>query len=161
MVRAEEDNTKRESRVKRGEGMEKEEAAEMLDAMFVLWRDFGRRFRREREPLNITPTQYHALSLIDRRGTATLMEMAGMLQVAGPTATRAIEALAQKELLIKDRDPQDRRMIWLRLSDAGKRLLQKERDAHIRYFQTLADRLPEPEQQQFLQTLRTLAKTLE
>lgn len=138
--------------------MEFEAAEELLHATFALLRGFGRQFRREREPLNITPTQFHALCLVSQEGTLTPMDAAERLHVAGPTATRAIEALVHKGLLIKDRDPQDRRMVWLRLSDPGEILLDHERAQHIRYFQQLTSELSSEEQKRLLDLMKKLAQ---
>ncbi|MBX5467939.1 MAG: MarR family transcriptional regulator [Firmicutes bacterium] len=137
--------------------MERQEAEELFESTFVLFRSFGRRFRREREPHYITPTQYHALALVAERGTVTLMELAGLLRVAGPTATRTIEALVQKQLLVRDRDPQDRRIVWVRLSPAGARLLDQERAGHVQYFQNLLAVLPREDQTALVRIMKRLA----
>ncbi|PSR33744.1 MAG: MarR family transcriptional regulator [Sulfobacillus benefaciens] len=128
----------------------------LFEATFALLRLLGRNFRREREPLNITPTQYHALALMREAGTTTLMAMAGLLKVAGPTATRAIDALEQKGLVVKDRDPQDRRIVWLRLSEEGENLLMRERQQHIAYLQQLGSKLTPGEQQELIRLLQKL-----
>ncbi len=128
----------------------------LFETTFALLRLLGRNFRREREPLNITPTQYHALALMREAGTTTLMSMAGLLKVAGPTATRAIDALEQKGLVVKDRDPQDRRIVWLRLSDEGEDLLMRERQQHIAYLQHLGSKLTPAEQQELVRLLQKL-----
>ncbi|MCY0886497.1 MAG: MarR family winged helix-turn-helix transcriptional regulator [Firmicutes bacterium] len=131
----------------------------LFDLTFALFRALGRGFRREREDLfHITPTQYHVLALVRDHGPATLMEVAALLRVAGPTATRAVEALAQKGLVVKDRDPQDRRMVWLRLSPRGEDLLGRERLQQIRHLEVLLGRLEGAEQRQLC---RLLAKMLE
>jgi DNA-binding MarR family transcriptional regulator len=130
----------------------------LFEATFALLRLLGRNFRREREPLNITPTQYHALALMREAGTTTLMAMAGLLRVAGPTATRAIDALEQKGLVVKDRDPQDRRIVWLRLSDEGENLLMRERQQHIAYLQQLGSKLTPAEQQELVRLLQKLVE---
>lgn len=137
--------------------MERREAEELFESTFVLFRSFGRRFRREREPHYITPTQYHALALVAEKGTVSLMELAGLLRVAGPTATRTIEALVQKALLIRDRDPQDRRIVWVRLSSRGRRLLEQERAGHVHYFEQLLARLSQEDRSALVRIMKQLA----
>lgn len=136
--------------------MDDNQAGDLFDATFALGRLLSRRFRREREPLNITATQYHALAIMQEQHTTTLMEMASRLKVAGPTATRSIEALEQKGLIIKDRDPQDRRIVWLRLSPEGVSLLAHERQAHIAYLQQLGERLTQPERDELVRLMQKL-----
>ncbi len=136
--------------------MDDSQAGSLFDATFALGRLLSRRFRREREPLNITPTQYHALAIMQEAHTTTLMEMAALLKVAGPTATRSIEALEQKGLVIKDRDPQDRRIIWLRLSPEGTALLAHERQEHVLYLQHLGQRLTYDEREELVRLMQKL-----
>lgn len=136
--------------------MEDNQAGSLFDATFALGRLLSRRFRREREPLNITATQYHALAIMQESHTTTLMEMAALLKVAGPTATRSIDALEQKGLVIKDRDPQDRRIVWLRLSSEGEALLAHERQDHITYLQQLGERLTPEERQELVRLMQKL-----
>ncbi|MCY0908536.1 MarR family winged helix-turn-helix transcriptional regulator [Sulfobacillus sp. hq2] len=127
--------------------MDQEKAESLFDGAFRVLRMMGRQFARDRAPWHITPTQYHTLYMIRDQGTLTLMDMAKHLQVSAPTATRAVDALAQKGLLSKDRDPQDRRMVWLRLSESGEALLTRERREHVEFLAQRADERLTPEEQ--------------
>ena len=122
-------------------------AESLLDDAFVFFREMGRGFRLA--PDLLSPTQYHILTLIHERGSASLMELAGLLNVAGPTATRSVEALEQRGWVVKDRDPQDRRVIWLRLTASGQEVMQRERESQARYLARILERLT-PEEQKLL-----------
>lgn len=119
----------------------------LFHAMFTLFRVIGRQFRSDRDPRNITPAQFHALTAIREHGTVKLMTIADLLSVRGPTATRVIDALEQKGLLIKDRDPQDRRIFWLRLTSTGGKLLDQSKDQHLRELEEMVGRLSASEQE--------------
>lgn len=114
---------------------------QLFSSMFWLMREFGRQFRQD-DPEGITPTQFHTLMLLHERHTTTLMAMAEWLQVAGPTATRTIDALARKGFLLKDRDPQDRRIVWLRLTPEGVQQYvweaERHRGALLKLFEALS-----------------------
>lgn len=125
---------------RQGRGPAKPEE-QLFDAAFALVRLMGRRFRRESDSPGLTPTQYHVLAVLGEQGPISLMEAAALLKVAGPTATRTVEALARRGLVDKDRDPQDRRIFWLRLTVAGERLLARERADHVHYFAGLMAKL--------------------
>ncbi len=112
--------------------MDQEKAESLFDALFRVLRMMARSFAKDRAPEHITPTQYHILYLIRDRQTLTLMDMAKHLQVSAPTATRAVDALVQKHLLNKERDPQDRRLVWLRLSEEGLGLLARQRAERVK-----------------------------
>ena len=132
------------------------ESGRLIDATFRMVRTFELLYREEPDPHHITPTQYHALELLHTHQSVTLMDMAHRLKVSAPTATRAIDTLEHKGLLVKDRDPQDRRIVWLRLSVPGEHLLVQERQQHMEAFEHWMSRLPEEEQGQLLRLLEQL-----
>ncbi|MCL5015622.1 MAG: MarR family transcriptional regulator [Firmicutes bacterium] len=137
--------------------MDQEKAEALFDAAFRVLRMMARQFAQDRGPAHITPTQYHILYLIRDRQTLTLMDMAKHLQVSAPTATRAVDALVQKQMLSKERDPQDRRLVWLRLSEEGIRLLARQRAERVKFLAREADaRLTEQEQDQLIFVLNKL-----
>lgn len=106
----------------------------------------------------MTPTQYQILGILSEHATVTLLEIAGLLQVAAPTATRAVDALEQKGLLVKDRDPQDRRIVWLRLTMKGQGFYVDERAMRLARFQQWAARLTADEQEVLRKLLDKLAE---
>ncbi len=97
----------------------RDEAREQEAARHWLWLawEVGAVFRgREGEP---TATQWHILNALAGSGPLTLMAAAARLGVTGATAARAVSAAARHGWLIKDRDPQDRRVVWLRITPLG------------------------------------------
>lgn len=103
--------------------------ADIFDRVFQLIREFERQFR-EQADFDLSTTQFQALAILQEVQPVTAMAMAGLLRIAGPTATRALESLERRELIVKERDPQDRRIVWLRLTDAGQDVLQEQRRRH-------------------------------
>ncbi len=137
--------------------MNEEKAESLFDALFRVLRMMTRSFAKDRRPEHITPTQYHILYLIRDRQTLTLMDMAKHLQVSAPTATRAVDALVLKQMLCKERDPQDRRLVWLRLSEEGSGLLARQRRERVKILAEEADaRLTEQERDQLIYLLNKL-----
>ena len=89
------------------------------------WR-FARRMRQESDP-GITPTLYAALHSIEKHGPMTPGQLAAHEHVQKPTMTRTIQALVDRELVERLPDPLDGRVSWLRITPAGKKLLQRAR----------------------------------
>ncbi|MCL6544398.1 MAG: MarR family winged helix-turn-helix transcriptional regulator [Bryobacteraceae bacterium] len=69
----------------------------------------------------LTPTQGQILTqlLSQGPGGSTLQELAAGLGVRPPTATEAVSALERKKLVVKRRDPQDHRLVRIRLTRKG------------------------------------------
>jgi DNA-binding MarR family transcriptional regulator len=66
-----------------------------------------------------SPTQWDLLDILLERGPLPLMDTAAAAGISGATAARAVDAAAARGWLVKDRDPQDRRIVWLRVTPAG------------------------------------------
>ncbi len=86
----------------------------------------ARRLRQEAEP-GITPSLLIALSSIDRAGAMTIGELSAVEQVQPPTMTRIVAALVEAGLVVREPDPADRRVAWVRVTPEGAKLLQRSR----------------------------------
>lgn len=128
---------------------------EIFPRIFQLIREFERQFREQGEH-DISTTQFQALAILDEVQPITAMAMAGLLRIAGPTATRALDSLDRRGLLLKERDPQDRRIVWLRLTDSGREQLQAERQRQLEWVRRLLESLGDEEQAMLAATLEKL-----
>ena len=99
--------------------------ADIFERIFQLIREFERQFREQGET-DLSTTQFQALSILEEVQPVTAMAMAGLLRIAGPTATRALDSLERWGLIAKERDPQDRRIVWLSLTAEGRTVLKRE-----------------------------------
>ena len=78
------------------------------------------------------------------------------LKIAGPTATRTLDSLGRRELVLKERDPQDRRVVWLHLTETGVRAWEMERERQQEWVGHLIRDLNVEERQQFVDLLDKL-----
>jgi DNA-binding MarR family transcriptional regulator len=81
--------------------------------------------------LGLTENQYRALTLIDD-GTQPLGEFAVRLAMQPPNVSTLIDGLVARELVVRERDPQDGRRVLLRLTTRGRTLVARadERASH-------------------------------
>ena len=86
----------------------------------------ARKLRQEAEP-GITPSMLSALSSIDRAGRLTIGDLSAAEQVQPPTMTRIVAAMVEAGLVVREADPDDRRVAWVSLSTSGRRLLERSR----------------------------------
>lgn len=80
---------------------------------------------------HISPARLSALSVIVFAGPVTLGDLARAEQVRPPTVSKLVADLETHGLIIRKRDADDRRVIWLSATAKGKRLLQRARDARV------------------------------
>ena len=93
---------------------------------------------RQQAPADVTPSMLSALTVVERLGPITLGDLAGFERVRPPTMTRIVARLEEDGLVSKEPDGSDRRITRLSLSDAGRKLIAKNRTRKDAY---LADRL--------------------
>jgi DNA-binding MarR family transcriptional regulator len=100
-----------------------------------------RRLRTHDEAMGITAARASALSVAVFAGPVTLGKLAKAEQVSAPTITRLVVAMEEEGLLKREPDAKDRRVVWIRPTPKGARLLQDGRrrrvDAFARELATL------------------------
>ncbi|OGO05521.1 MAG: hypothetical protein A2Y60_03850 [Chloroflexi bacterium RBG_13_54_9] len=72
--------------------------------------------------LDLTMPQVRILLLLHREGPTHMTVLASKSGVAMSTATSTVDHLVEKGLLVRDSDPQDRRLVVCRLSSRGQEL---------------------------------------
>jgi DNA-binding MarR family transcriptional regulator len=102
------------------------EATEIAAGLRLVVNRLARRMRQEADA-GIGVSLLSALAVIDAAGRVTLGELAASEQVQPPTMTRIAAALEDRGLVVREPDPSDGRVAWLRLSTDGKRFLERTR----------------------------------
>jgi DNA-binding MarR family transcriptional regulator len=78
-------------------------------------------------PASITPLQYTALTVLERRSDLSTAELARNAFVTDQSASDMVAALEDRGLILRHPDPDDRRRRVLRLTDAGRAFLEDAR----------------------------------
>jgi len=68
---------------------------------------------------DITVAQLRIMLLLHMKGSARMGSIASELGITLPTATGIVDNLFKKDLVVRETDPQDRRLVICRLSTAG------------------------------------------
>jgi DNA-binding MarR family transcriptional regulator len=93
-----------------------------------------RRLRKHDEAMGITAARASALSVAVFAGPVTLGRLARAEQVSAPTITRLVVAMEQEGLLKREPDANDRRVVWIRPTAKGARLLTEGRKRRVEAF---------------------------
>lgn len=100
--------------------------------------------------------QLRCLFAISRRGPCTMSQLSERLQVHPSTATELVERLIQAGLAERQRDEQDRRVVWVALTAAGKETVAQRRQAFQQHLLSFLERLTEGQKQAMFSALQTL-----
>lgn len=101
--------------------------AGLASALRISVMRLARRLRNEREDTSFTLTQLSTLGTLERLGPVTLGELAAAERVQPPSMTRIISGLEELGLVAREPDPNDGRLVIVRLADEGKALLEADR----------------------------------
>ena len=76
---------------------------------------------------DLTASRLSALATIDGFGPITLGDLAAMEQVQPPSMTRIVARLEEHDLTSRTVDPDDRRIVRVEVTDAGRAVLARSR----------------------------------
>jgi DNA-binding MarR family transcriptional regulator len=82
------------------------------------------------EVLRIGAGQYHALHELAKADRLMAGELAGRCHVSEPTVSKMLKSLEASGLVERQTDPANRRVVWVRLTPAG-RAIRDELKAHF------------------------------
>jgi DNA-binding MarR family transcriptional regulator len=97
-----------------------------------------RHARREDDASGLSPARLSALSVLVFAGPKTIGELAEAEHVRPPTMSAIVDGLEQEGLATRSPDPADRRLVRVRASARGRRVLRRARERRIA---ALAERL--------------------
>ncbi len=90
-----------------------------------------RRLRKEDEAIGLTAARTSALSVVVFGGPVSIGQLAAAEQVSPPTMTRLLVGMERDGLLKRERDREDGRVIWIRATPKGARILQEGRRRRV------------------------------
>lgn len=85
--------------------------------------------------------QMHALLFISEKPGITMKELAKALHVASPSATSFIDRLVKLRLVARLSDDSNRRLVRLKLTEAGSKMLKEKMSQRRRMFMELLSTL--------------------
>jgi len=90
----------------------------------------------------------------------TQLDLARAVGIEGPTLTRHLDGLEQAGLVVRRRDPEDRRAVRVELTEEGERLFGTLLQAVIRFNKQLTAGLGEQELERLRKTLARLERNV-
>jgi DNA-binding MarR family transcriptional regulator len=143
--------------------------AQSLDAFNQSWDVFFSAVRRARGRAQRSPddaaelslSQYHLLIGLMDEAKLPVGELALRAGVSGPTATRALDALARRGLVEREHSAVDRRVVTIRLTSLGEQALSRKRAFILGKRSELFDELAPAEREQAQRLLRRLGELID
>ncbi|MCY0878069.1 MAG: MarR family transcriptional regulator [Firmicutes bacterium] len=111
---------------------------------------------RELIGLEVTPAQMNALVVLYEPKNLPMGELAELLGLTESAATRLVDRLLRMNLVRRERDESDRRVVRVRLSSYGRQLADLVFQRRQAQFTRVAERLTAAERQELVRGLNAL-----
>ncbi len=85
--------------------------------------------------------QIHIMYTVQRHGEMTMSQLADVLNVSDSNATGLVDRMEERGLVVRDRVPEDRRVVVVKTTEAGERLLGEVDALSDEILRSVLDRL--------------------
>ena len=116
--------------------------------------------RVAKEEYGITYSQYHVLRRI-WKGKNSVSELSECMLVSRPNISRAVEELVNEGLAYRERDPKDRRVVYLSLTEEGNDLITRLHARNDEFMEGLFSNYSDAELKEMEKSFLSLEKILE
>ena len=132
----------------------------MIELLPQLTRGFARHESNYLSEGKITLPQFWALERLSRHGNCPMNELARFLNVSKPAATGLIDRLISQQLVRREGDARDRRIIRIQITAKGMRIVENVLDQKRRMILAVFGRIPLKDRTQYLSTLERVVQIL-
>ena len=103
---------------------------------------------------DMTVKQIAYLKAIDEQGEVTFSRLAEVTRNSKPTITEMINRFVRMECVYRERCPDDGRILYIRLTDKGKKIAQAEHNALRQVIEQMVNSLDEHEMDLLIEILQ-------
>ena len=118
----------------------------------LMYRDFLERL----EPYGLTPFHYLVLCCLWEEDGLSTSGIADKLKQLGATLTGVVDRMEDRQLVYRERDPSDRRVVRIWLTDDGKRLMQVLPPIGAENINKATNGIPKAKQEEVLRLLEQI-----
>jgi DNA-binding MarR family transcriptional regulator len=116
---------------------------------------------KEQISSDLTNDQHYTLRYMHKVGTCTSSELAEVFNVKKSAITAMINRMWEKGLIERTRDENDRRVVYLTLTNRGNELFLKTEQRIHKLVESLITKFDQTEIEQFIQTFEKLNQLLQ
>jgi DNA-binding MarR family transcriptional regulator len=135
---------------------EPDPASEIIDALAPLLAHQRRRWAARCQAHGLSIIGFQVLALLEMHGAIPMGRLADELDVALPNATGIIKRMAERGLVERTHGEQDRRVVRVDLTDAGRQLIGEMEAGRRQRMNALIGALDAAQQRRLLQAVRDL-----
>ena len=107
---------------------------------------------------DITNNDMHIIEAVGLSGENTMSVVAKKLGITAGSLTTSVNSLVNKKYVTRQRSDEDRRVVFLKLTDTGKRAYEHHREYHSQMTEAVISRLDEEEVPVLIKSLTGLSE---
>ncbi|MFH1641195.1 MAG: MarR family transcriptional regulator [Candidatus Omnitrophota bacterium] len=128
-------------------------ADKVSEIMPLVMREFSRRLGNELFKEKITLPQIFILDLLDKHGESRMSDLARLMKVSTAASTGIVERLVKYGYVARVFDPDDRRIIRIKLTSKGSVLIRNINQGRRRLITRIFGKISEEDRQDYLRIL--------
>ena len=106
---------------------------------------------------DITNNDMHIIEAIGLSGENTMSSVAKKLGITAGSLTTSINSIVKKKYVVRKRSDEDRRVVFIRLTQKGKKAYEHHKEYHRKMTETVLENLDENEIPVLIKTLHSLS----
>jgi MarR family transcriptional regulator, organic hydroperoxide resistance regulator len=126
---------------------------QVVEIMPFMFREFAKREDNDLMRGKISCPQMVTLDYVLREGEVKMTDLARLLAVNMSTSTAMVDRLIRDKMLSRRRDQEDRRVVWIRITPKGKKVVRQILEQKTRSIEDIFGHLTETERKQYLAIL--------
>ena len=107
---------------------------------------------------DISNNDMHIIEAVGLGDDSTMSVVAKKLGITAGSLTTSVNSLVNKKYIIRERSETDRRVVYMRLTEKGRRAYRHHEDFHMQMTDAVIQNLDETEIPVLLKTLESLSK---
>ena len=143
------------------EGRKKAAIDRIVETAIFLQAESRRLAKEQCARAGITPTQLNVLKLLQQIGDLSLSQISGHLAANNSTVTGIIDRMVDADLVVREKDPSDRRVTRIRMTDRGASIAASIEVAPWDLLRSALRALPATELDRLIDILEKLAAHVE
>lgn len=105
---------------------------------------------------SLTLAQLHVLLFLEHKEKVSMKQIAEEMTITPASATALIGKMVEKHYLVRLEDPQDRRTVYITLSDDAKQKIEKMKHTKMQHYEKIFESLSTEERKEFLRLMKKI-----
>jgi MarR family transcriptional regulator, organic hydroperoxide resistance regulator len=127
----------------------------------VAWHAIARMYNQQAVKHDITMSMGFVLLNINSQEGTPATKIAPLMGLEARSLTRLLRSMEEKGLIIREADPNDKRLVRIVLTEKGKKKKEKSRETVLRFNEVVREKVEETKLDIFFEVLQEITRMIE